>query len=219
MVFGIAFNHDLVPSLRPILEQEILKEFNDLKSKHAIDVQTKHSFPVPKYPKRDAMKYENINGNDTKLIPPHYKKLDYSKVDYKVTSHVDYVKLFLPSHMAKLKGFDDTCDASAVLNLLGKIPVFSGALQNAANIVREGRNAWAHCNFTEWTEANFKTRFDEMKQLIIEVGSLRNVLSRLCDWEDKGIVISFLIINLLLTKIFMILQKCIYRYAQGIDWV
>ena len=171
-VFGIALNHVLVPSIRSILEQEILKEYNDLKSKHGIDVQTIHTFPVPKYPKRDVMKYENINGNDTKLKPPHYKKFDYSKFDYKVTSHVDLVKLFLPSHMAKLKAFDKTCDASAVLNLVGKIPVFSAALQNAANIVREGRNAWAHCNFSEWTEANFKTRFDEMKQLIIEVGLL-----------------------------------------------
>ena len=123
-MFGIALNYVLVPSIRPILEQEILKEYNALKLNHGIDVQTTHSFPVPKYPKRDVMKYENINGNDTKLKPPHYKKFHYSKFVYKVTSHVDLVKLFLPSHMAKLKAFDKSCDASAVLNLLGKIPVF-----------------------------------------------------------------------------------------------
>ena len=206
-MFGVALNYVLVPSIRPILEREILKEYNALKLNHGIDVQTIHSFPVPKYPKRDVMKYENINGNDTKLKSPHYKKFDYSKFDYKVTSHVDLVKLFLPSHMAKLKAFDKTCDASAVLNLLGKIPVFSGALQNAANIVREGRNAWAHCNFAEWTEANFKTKFDEMKQLVIEVGLLPHanipkVLSELRDWEDKGIVISFcIIINFIIDEI------------------
>ena len=74
--------------------------------------------------------------------------------------------------MAKLKAFDKTCDACAVLNLLNKIPVFSGALQNAENIVKEGRNVWAHCSFAEWTKANFKTRFDEMKQLVVEVGRL-----------------------------------------------
>ena len=198
-MFGIALNYVLVPSIRPILEQEILKEYNVLKLNYGIDVQTTHSFPVPKYPKRDVMKYENINGNNTKLKPPHYKKFDYSKFDYKVTSHVDLVKLFLPSHMAKLKAFDKTCDASAVLNLLDKIPVFSGALQNAANMVRKRRNAWAHSNFTEWTEANFKTRFDEMKQVVTEVGLLPHanipkILSELRDWEDKGIVISFFVI-------------------------
>ena len=120
-MFGIAVTHVLVPSVRPILEQEILKEYNDLKLNHGIHVQTIHNFPVSKYPKRDAMKYENINGNDMKLKPPHYKKFDYSTFDHKVTSHVDLVKLFLPSHMAKLKGLDKTCDASAVLNLLSKI--------------------------------------------------------------------------------------------------
>ena len=222
-MFGIALNHVLVPSVRPILEQEILKEYNDLKLNHGIHVQTTHSFPAPKYPKLDVIKYENVNGNDMKLKPPHHKKFDYSTFDYKVTSHVDLVKLFLPTHMAKLKAFDKTCDASAVLNLLNKIPVFSGALQNAANIVKEGRNVWAHCNFAEWTEANFKTRFDEMKQLVVEVGRLLphanipNVLSELRDWKDKGIVISFLININLLTKIFTILQKFVCRYTQGID--
>ena len=109
--------------------------------------------------------------------------------------------------MAKFIAFDKTCDASAVLNLLGRLPVFPSALQNAANIVREGRNTWAHCNFTEWTEANFKTRFDQMKQIVREVGSLPHanvidVLSELRDWEDKGIIISFLIIiNFLTTMI------------------
>ncbi len=45
--------------------------------------------------------------------------------------------------------FNESCDASAVLNLFGRIPVFSAALRNAANVVREGRNAWGHCNYTE----------------------------------------------------------------------
>ena len=205
IVYGIALNHVLVPSIRPILEQEVLKEYNDLKSNHHIDVQITHNFPVPKYPNHNAMKYENINSNDTKLIPPHFKKYDYSNFDYKVTSHVDFVKLFLQSHMAKFNAFDKTCDASAVLNLLWRLPVFPSALQDAADIVRKGRNAWAHCKFTEWTEANFKTRFDDMKQLVQEVGSLPlsnliDVLSELCDWEDKGIIISFFIIINFLTK-------------------
>ena len=204
IVYGIALHHVLVPSIRPVLQTEILKEYNDLKSSHYIDVQIKHNFP-PKYPNDNAMNYKNINGNDTKLKPPHFKKYDYSKFDYKVTSHVDFAKLFLQSHMAKFNAFDKTCDASAVLNLLGRIPVFPSALQDAANIVREGRNAWAHCKFTEWTEANFKTRFDEMKQLLREVGSLPHanvidVLLELRDWEDKGIIISFFIIINFLTK-------------------
>ena len=157
---------------------------------HSIDVQTSHSFPRPKYPTRNGMKYENINANDLKLKPPHYKNYDYSTFDYKVTSHVDFGKLFLQNHMAKFNAFNETCDASAVLNLFGRIPVFSAILQTVANVVREGRNAWGHCKFTEWNEANFKKRFDDMKQLVTEVGlspaDESKVLADLNDWEVKG---------------------------------
>ena len=176
--------------IRPILEQEILKEYNDLKFNHGIDVQTSHSFPGPKYPTRNGVKYENINANDIKLKPPHYKSYDYTTFDYKVTSHVDLGKLFLQNHMAKFNAYNVTCDASAVLNLFGRIPVFSAILQAAPNVVREGRNAWGHCNFTEWDEANFKKRFADMKRLVTEVGlspaGESKVLADLNDWKAKG---------------------------------
>ncbi|XP_028414763.1 LOW QUALITY PROTEIN: uncharacterized protein LOC114537853 [Dendronephthya gigantea] len=192
-VFGIALNHVVVPAIRPVLEQEILNEYNDLKLKNNIHVQTTHSFPSPKYPTCNAMKYENINGNDTKLKAPHYKKFDYSKFDYKVTSHVDFAMIFLLNYMAKLNAFDETCDASAVLTLLGRIPVFSAALQNAANVVRECRNAWGHCNFTKWNESKFKKSFDDMEKLLREVGlspaDESKVLADLNDWKDKGVAL------------------------------
>ena len=143
------------------------------------------------------MKYENINANDIKLKPPRYKSYDYSTFDYKVTSHVDFGKLFLQNHMAKFNAYNETCDASAVLNLFGRIPVFSAILQTAANIVREGRNAWGHCNFTQWDEANFKTRFDDMRDLVKEVGlspaDENKVLTHLNVWEAKGICLYFIL--------------------------
>ena len=143
------------------------------------------------------MKYENINANYTKLKPPHYKKndYDYSTFDYRVKSHVDFGKLFLEIHVAKFNTFDETCDASAVLNLLGKIPIFSPALQNAANAVRQGRNAWGHCNFTDWDQAYFLKIFDDMENLVQEItlplADERKVLTNLEDWEDKGIDFNF----------------------------
>ena len=198
-VYGIALNHVLVPSIRPILEEEILREYNYLKWNHGIGVQTSHNFPVSKYPNPKAVKYENINANDTKLKPPNFKKYDYSIFDYKVTSHFDFGKLFLQNHMAKFNAYNETCDASAVLNLFGRIPVFSPVLQTAANVVREGRNAWGHCKFTEWDEANFKTRFDDMRDLVKEVGlspaDENKVLTDLNDWEAKGTVITYVVVS------------------------
>jgi hypothetical protein len=177
-----------------------LAEYNNLKLNHGIDVQTSHSFPAPKYPPGNVMNYENINGNDTKLKPPLYRRYDYSKFDYNVKSHVDFAKLFLQNHMAKFNAFDDTCDASAVLNLLGRVPIFSAALQNAANVVREGRNAWGHCNFTDWSKLSFTKRFGEMKDLVREIGlspvDERKILTDLNDWEAKGIDLVYAIFHL-----------------------
>ena len=188
-VYGIALNHVLVPAIRPILQQELLKEYNDLKLNHGIDAQTAHSFPSPKYP--TDMKYENINGNETKLKPPPSKKYDYSKFEYKVTSHVDFGKLFLLKHMAKFTAFDETCDASAVLSLLNRIPVFPSDLQSAANVVKDRRNFWGHCKFHEWDDANFKEGFNGMRQLVSVVGLSSEkevqVLADLDFWESKGI--------------------------------
>jgi len=53
-----------------------------------------------------------------------------------VTSHVDFAKMYVETFMAKFNAFDEHCDASAVLNLLGKVPVFSVAVQSAAGDVR-----------------------------------------------------------------------------------
>jgi hypothetical protein len=92
--------------------------------------------------------------------------------------------------MAKFNSFNETCDASAVLILLGRIPVFPRPLQTSANKVREGRNAWGHCNFTEWNETNFAKRLGDMKKLVTVVGlspaDESKVLADLEYWEDKG---------------------------------
>ena len=191
IVFGIALNHVLVPLIRRKLNQEISVEYNNLKLSNRIDVQERHSFPAPRYP--PVLHYENINANNTKLKATHKKKYtyDYSKFNYNVKSHVDFAKLFLEIHMAKFTAFDETCDVSAVLNLLEKIrPIFSPALQNAAKVVREGKNAWGHCNFTEWDEASFTKRFGDMENLVKELklpsADEKKTAEDLNDWGKKG---------------------------------
>ena len=92
--------------------------------------------------------------------------------------------------MAKFNTFDEHCDSSAVLTLLGKVPVFSPAVQSAANVVRQARNAWVHCVFSDWDPVNYQQSFKKMETLvkalclppIIET----NLLRELKDWESKG---------------------------------
>ena len=106
-------------------------------------------------------------------------------------SHVDFAKLYVENHMAKFNAFDECCDASAVLTLLGRVPVFSFDVQSAAGAVREARNAWAHCIFREWDPVNYKQSFAAMEQLVKKLGlpgsSRKDLLAELKDWEEKGI--------------------------------
>ena len=185
LIFGIALNHVLVPSTRSFLEQEIQKEYNNLKARHKIHIQSTRRH-LRKYPK--FLKYENINNNDKKLSSRG--KYDYSSFDWNVTSHVDFAKLYLDNHMAQFKTFDEDCNASAVLNLLGKIPVFSADVQQAADVVRQARNSWAHPTFTDWDEDNFEQKFIDMENFTKKLGltpvDMNEVLKNLNDWRTKG---------------------------------
>ena len=109
-----------------------------------------------------------------------------------MTSHVDFAKLYVENHMAKFNAFDEYCDASAVLALLGKVPVFSLAVQSAAGDVRQARNAWAHCAFNDWDLLSFQPRFAKMENLVKSLGlpsaNEMYLVNELKDWETKGTV-------------------------------
>ena len=170
------------------MEQEVQKEYGNLQTSHSIHAQST-SGRLKNWP--TFLKYENINGNDVfpRLGGGRY---DYSKFDCRVTSHVDFAKLYVENHMAKFNAFDGHCDASAVLALLGKVPVFLPAVQSAANDVRQARNGWAHCVFSDWDLLRFSQRFHEMKKLVTSLGLPSGdemyLVNELQDWETKGIV-------------------------------
>ena len=186
MVFGIALNKVLVTQIRPLLEQGIQREFGNLQTSHSIHTQSTFG-RLKKWP--TFLKYENINGNDVfpKLPGGRY---DYPKFDCRVTSHVDFARLYVENHMAKFNAFDEHCDASALLTLIGKVPVFSPAVQSASNDVRQARNAWAHCVFSDWDPVKYQQSFNKMETLVKALGLPpiieRNLLGELKDWESKG---------------------------------
>ncbi|KAJ7374487.1 hypothetical protein OS493_004824 [Desmophyllum pertusum] len=189
VVFGIALSKVLVTQIRPFVEQEVQKEYVSLSASHSIHTQST-SGRLKHWP--TFLKYENINGNDALPRLPG-RRYDYSKFGCRVTSHVDFAKLYVENHMAKFNAFDEHCDASAVLALLGKVPVFSHPVQCAAGDVRQARNAWAHCAFSDWDPVNYQQRFDEMANLAKALGLTpaveRNVLGQLKDWETKGTIL------------------------------
>ena len=186
LVFGIALNKVLVTQIRPFLDQGIQREYGNRQASHSIHTQST-SGRLKKWPR--FLKYENINGNDALSKLPG-GRFDYSLFDCRVTSHVDFARLYVENHMAKFTAFDEHCDASAVLTLLGKVPVFSLAVQSASDDVRQARNAWAHCVFSDWDSVNYQQRFNEMETLVKALGlppSIESkVLGELKDWESKG---------------------------------
>ena len=186
IVFGIALNKVLSAEIRAFVEQEISKEYENLQTSHNIHAQSyigrlqRHTM---------ALKYENINGNDTLPRKPG-GKYDYPTFDYRVTSHIDFAKLYIENHMAKFNAFDEHCDASAVLTLLSKVPVFPAVVQTAAGNVRQARNSWAHCVYSEWNLVGFQRSFADMERLVKSLGlpsaHETAVLRELNDWQNKG---------------------------------
>ena len=187
-VAGIALNKILIPQIRPFLEQEVNKEYYNLKTSHTIHAQST-SGRLQRWPPRKFLKYENINGNDLHPRLPGGRP-NYSLFDCQVTSHVDFARLYVENYMAKFNAFDDHCDASAVLSLLGGVPVFSAAVQAAAGDVRMARNDWAHCVFSKWDQTKFQQSFTEMEHLVrvmaLPAADEGKILGELKDWETKG---------------------------------
>ena len=188
LVFGIALNKILTPQIRPFVERNVKTEYKKVKTSHNIHVQST-SGCLQQW--RHFLKYENINGNDG-----HRKlrggRLDYSLFDCRVMTHVDFAKLYVQNHMAHFNAFDDHCDASAVLTLLGQVPVFSLAVKTAADYVRVERNDWGHCNFGIWDQTKFLKCFTEMEQLVkamaLPTAYEGKLLGELKDWETKGML-------------------------------
>ena len=185
IVFGIALNKVLVPKIRPFVEQEIRKEYQKLITDHKIH--TERYNWLEKYT-ATSLKYENINRNYTFKTPDG--KYDYPTFDYRVKSHIDFAKLFVENYMAKFNAFDERCDASALLALLGKVPVFSPDVQKAARNLHSPRNDWAHCTFSEWNEKGFRPSFDKMEKLVKSLGlpstDESGIIRELEDWKNKG---------------------------------
>ncbi len=207
LVFGIALHKVLVTQICPFVEQEVQKEYGKLQTSHRIHTQSV-SAPLEKWHR--PLRYENINGNDAlpRLPDGNY---DYSSFKYQVSSHVDFAKLYVENHMAKFDAFDERCSASVVLVLLGNVPIFPYDVQSAAGAVRKARNAWGHCEFSDWSLENYKRRFSDMIKLVKALHLLpaieRNLLSELRDWETKGTclvsIITFFFNTALSQKYFM----------------
>ena len=128
------------------------------------------------------LKYKNVNNNHVLKSPRSF--------NYTVKDPLSLAKLFVQPFMSKFIGFDQTMDISAVLSVIGEAAPFIRAAAHAKTVRSDIRNEWAHCNFTNWTEAKFIAAFQTMERLLKNVNLSTEDEEKLCDelnsWKDKG---------------------------------
>ncbi|XP_063405158.1 uncharacterized protein LOC134688391 [Mytilus trossulus] len=189
LIIGICIQSVLAPALRKFTEPITHNLYNVIQSTHLIQTQT-YPNQLRKYPSsgRD-LNYEAINNNH--LIPRVRRQPDVGKYDYKVSSHVEFSKLFLKTFMAQYTAFDETCDLSALLGIIINIDKFPQPVQNVAMKLRSDvRNPWAHCNFDEWDSLKYQTAFQLLHQLVrclqLNTTDEASLLAELTKWETNG---------------------------------
>ena len=185
LVFGIALHKIVIPQIRPFVDQEVNKEYNECKTSRKIHLQNATNLLERWH--RWPLRYENINGNNGRHYGGRY---DYAKFDYLVRTHTDFAKLYLERYMVHFNAFDDQLEASAVLLLLCVVPVFQGAVAVAAESVRKKRNNWAHPVFSEWNERKFQESFVEVEHLVkamaLPSSDKEKVFGELKYWQNIG---------------------------------
>ena len=190
IVVGIALHTIIVPELRPFVEKAV-KYLH--KKETVLHQQTCRSKLKTWYGYK--LEYKNINNND-KVVPQPPKPIK-ELYNYNVSCAVDYAKLYLQPHMAKFTAFSEA-DASALLGIIInlKAPQFRPLMEKGATVsgiagrMRNLRNEWAHCKFTDWNENTFLTSFLRMNKLIsiiVPTHDLQRVEDRLEELEQKGI--------------------------------
>ncbi|XP_071142400.1 serine/threonine-protein phosphatase 6 regulatory ankyrin repeat subunit B-like isoform X2 [Mytilus edulis] len=186
LVVGICLHSVLSPALRKYVEPVVTSFYNSLKLSHQIE---KQSFigHLKIYGAVDIkyLNYKAINNNKNTF---GNRTLNY---DYKIQNAVDLSKLFLEINMVHYKGFDESCDASALLGIIINIDKFPANVQSAAEYVRSNiRNRWAHCNFTEWNSGMYYKSLQEVEDFInllhLNATEKSQTIGELNKWKTNG---------------------------------
>ncbi|XP_076105658.1 uncharacterized protein LOC143073786 [Mytilus galloprovincialis] len=126
LVVGICLHSIIAPALRNYIAPILSDLYNELNSYHKIDTQI-YPTHLEKYPPTHfPLNYEAVNNNKALY------RFQKAKCNYTIKHAVDLSKLFLLTHMAQYTGFDETCETSALLELVISIDKFAPALRSDA---------------------------------------------------------------------------------------
>ena len=212
VVIGLCLTKVLTPALRNVLATEMPKWHQALcQPPTEIDKQVYGRHKIQLNPSTLDLNYKNINNNDVHKSPRLF--------DYAIKDPLSLTKLFVKPFMSKFTGFDQTMDISAVLSVICEGAPFTAAAAHAKAVRSDIRNEWAHCNFANWTEAQFKVAFQSMEALLKNVNLSPENEQELCDelngWKDKGKEITIPLLHLKRDKLSVLL----YTFKTGISIV
>ena len=177
VIVGIALNKVVVPQLQPFVDDVLHEVYNLLLPQLTSQMKTHGGH---------TLVYRNINNN---------KQTQKASYDYNVTSHVDFAKLFLTptfaDNLSSIRGsdtsvltnlivfVDDTCCPNAKFK--------TGNVEQTAKDLRQIRNMWGHCKFSEWDNQAFDKAFNIMEMMIKEINGDDTELK---SWRSNGMLIS-----------------------------
>ncbi len=134
LVIGICLHNIICPVLRKFVEPVIDRLYISLKFSHNIGTQN-HNNRLEWFgsgPRKKRLNYEGINNNKQN------NRRNYRNYDYKVQNPVDLSKLFIGTVVSHYTAFDESCDSSALLGIIGNVdvPDFTPGLQACADKVK-----------------------------------------------------------------------------------
>ena len=151
LVVTVSFIAICVPPLRMFVNEKLEEHFKSL---------TKYK----KCPINKQTQSKRLNED-----PWNKSKFHYKGKKFKIENHNDLAKLYLQNdYMARfISVADDSCDPSAILNLMRLASCFTDEEAVKADLVRrEVRNPWAHCDITKYTEGYMEKVFNHLEGLI-----------------------------------------------------
>ncbi|XP_053374567.1 uncharacterized protein LOC128547028 [Mercenaria mercenaria] len=187
LVIGICLHSIISPALRKYIPKTMQGLYTSLKQHDNIDKQI-----YGKHLERCGPAYLNYNAINCNFLIPRNFRPPERKYNYNVRDAVELSKLFLPTCMTQYTGFDDTCDASALLGIVINVDIFPAHLRTAAEEIRDDvRNPWAHCNFSTWDISKFQKCFDSMKKMLkylcLPVQDEALLLQQLQTWQANAL--------------------------------
>ena len=212
-IFGWALGATLIPHIFKKVNDKVKEDYTQVVETHGIDVQGPQS-PLKRWPADFHWKfdYKNINGNRE---ASRDGKSDHSLLNYNVSNHVDFARLYVGQHAAEDITFNGDSDPRPLLCVIAHGPFFSAAARRAARYLMDARDDWAHFLYSKWNLEKFNRCFKELEQLVVEMDLCSEVQKKLVGQIDMWQTIGNILVCLYIDRRYCLCTPCFRGQGGG----